>query len=98
MLPGIVEHRCQIRLVLGKGDNLLQRLAGQFGIFLHKAIERRHIGLMVLAMVQFQGFLAHAALGKGGWRIGQGGKREGHFGVLSAPACKFWQGGLISKQ
>ncbi|MNY52685.1 hypothetical protein D3C86_1883760 [compost metagenome] len=79
MLPGIVEYRRQLRLAIGEGDDLFQRLAGQVPILLHEAVERGHIGLVVLVVMQLQRFLAHAAFGEGSVGIGQGGKFKGHF-------------------
>ncbi len=65
MLAGIVEHRRQIRLAIGKGHDLFERLALQIGILFNEAVERRHIGLVVLVVMQLQRFLAHAAIGQG---------------------------------
>ena len=44
----------------GRLDDLIQRLALQGRVFLDEAVQRGHIGLVMLAVVQFQRFLAHA--------------------------------------
>jgi len=73
MLAGVVEHRGDVGLAVREGDDLFERLALQIGVLLDEAVQRRHIRLMVLAVMQLQRLLAHAfrcecvgAVGKGG--------------------------------
>ncbi len=78
MLAGIVEHRRLVALAVGELHDLLQGLALQRRVLLDEAVQRRHIGLMVLAVVQLQRFLAHAGPGQGRGVERQRGKLESH--------------------
>ena len=60
VLTRVVEHGRLGGIALGRGDDLVQGLALQRRIFLDEAIQRGDIGLMVLAVVQVEGFLTHA--------------------------------------
>src|SRR5580658_6964220 len=83
VVPGlrrIVEDR-RLRLVPGGGaDHVLERLAGERRV-LHQLVERRHIGLVMLAVVKLQGARRHIGL-KAVLRIRQGREFEGH-GILA---------------
>ena len=81
MLAGIIEHRRQFRLAVRELDDFFERLALQIGVLLDEAVQRRDIGLMVLAVMQLQGLLAHANAGQGRSGIGKGGEFESHMAV-----------------
>ena len=65
VLAGVVEHGRQIGLVAGKLDQLLERLTLQSLVLLDQSIKRRHVCLMVLAVVELEGLLTHAAGSEG---------------------------------
>ena len=61
MLAGVVEYRRQGFVTVRELYELFKRLALQGRILLNETIERGHVGLVVLAVVQLQGLLAHPA-------------------------------------
>src|SRR6185437_63958 len=61
VLAGVVEDRSQILAPMCQLDHFLERLALQRVVLFHQAVERGDIRLMVLAMMELEGFLAHAA-------------------------------------
>ena len=68
------------------------------GVLLDEAVQRRDIGLVVLAVMQLQGFLAHPFCREGGLGIGEGRKFESH-GASSAgcsEAMQFDGSGLLA--
>ena len=84
MLPRLVQHRQAISARLARfGADRFKRLASQ-ALGFDQPIQRRDIGIVMLAMMQFQGFLAHAIGGKRSGGIGQRGQAEGH-GGFSVP-------------
>src|SRR6185312_3717707 len=72
VLARIVEDRSQILAAVSEPDHLLERLALEGVVLLHQPIECGHVRLMVLAMMELEGFLAHAARGE---RAGRKRKR-----------------------
>src|SRR5450631_362532 len=79
MLAGVVEQR---RILAERAlDDLLKRLALEFGAF-QQIVAVGHIGLVMLVVVEFQGFLGHMGR-KRVIGVRKGGEREGH-GMMSA--------------
>src|SRR5690348_12794775 len=64
MLTRVVEDGSQILAAVSELDHFFERLALEGIILVHQAVERGDIRLMVLAMMELQGFLAHAAGGE----------------------------------
>ncbi|MNT61172.1 hypothetical protein D3C72_1987930 [compost metagenome] len=64
VLPGIVEDRRQIGLTVGMANDLFQRKACEGLVLFNEAVECRDIGLVVLAVVEFQRLGAHAGFGQ----------------------------------
>src|ERR1017187_897801 len=73
MLAGIVEYRLQVLQAIGGPDELFERLAFQRIVLLHQAVQRRHIGIVMFAVMQLQSLLAHAVRSQGAWSKGQWG-------------------------
>ncbi|MCY1238664.1 hypothetical protein D9M72_514160 [compost metagenome] len=78
VLAGIVEDRRQFRLAVAESNDLLERQAGKRCVLLDEAVQRRDIGLVVLAVVEFDRLGAHAVFSECCGCIGKGGKFEGH--------------------
>ena len=78
MLAGVVEHRRHVRLAVAEAHDLVQRLVLQRLVLLDEAVQGGHVGLVVLAVMQLQRLLAHAARGQSVRRVGQGRQVEGH--------------------
>src|SRR6185312_5148744 len=64
MLARVVEDGSQLLAAVSELDHFLERLALERIVFVHEAVECGDIRLMVLAMVEFERLLAHAAGGK----------------------------------
>lgn len=82
MLAGIVEDRGEFRLAVAEANDLFQRQACKRGVLLDEAVERRDIGLVMLAVVKLDRLGAHAVFGKCCGGVGKGGKFEGHGQIL----------------
>ena len=81
MLTRVIEHRA----TGGSGcfDDVLERLALQRRVLVDEAIQRGYVGLVMLAVMQLQGFLAHLFGRKCVRGIRKRGKFESH-GASSA--------------
>src|SRR6185437_1859084 len=78
VLSGVVEDGSQIIAAVGELDHFLEGLALQRVVLVHQPIERGDIRLMVLAMMELEGLLAHAAGGECAGRKRKRGEGEGH--------------------
>src|SRR6185312_4514557 len=78
VLARIVEDRSQVLAAMGELDQLLERLALERIVLVHQAVERGDVSLMVLAMMELEGLLAHAAGGECARRKRKRGEGEGH--------------------
>ena len=82
MLPGIVEHARHVRLAVRQLHDLVKRFALKLRVLLDEAVQRGDVRLMVLAMMQLQRFLAHAAAGERVFGVGKFREFESHGRVL----------------
>ena len=59
--PALLNTGAMSALPCDQLDDLFERLALQLRVLLDEAVQRRDIGLVMLAVMQLQRFLAHAA-------------------------------------